>query len=143
MFYTFSPTLSQPAHSLLKATQKAKQKAHKFRSADRRYRSERRLTKPTLIMQANRATITFIFTGVDGEHIPLNATHVIIHDSVTAIPSRAFLGHPNIVEVILHEGVDRIERWAFYECPRLKRVIMPGVKIIEAFAFYMCKCVKL
>ena len=85
------------------------------------------------------AIVTFIFTGEDGEVIPQNATHIIMHESVTAIPVRAFERHPNIVEVYCHVGVKKVGRYAFYECPGLRRVVMPGVKAIDEWAFYGCE----
>ena len=89
-------------------------------------------------MEADGATITFIFTGVDGEVIPLDATRVIIHDSVTAIPTFSFSNRRNIIEAICHCGVEEIENFAFESCLCLKRVIMPGVKVIGQWAFFNC-----
>ncbi len=74
--------------------------------------------------------------GEEGEIIPRDATHVIVHESVTVIRARAFFNHPNIVEVICHDKVEKIERDAFCDCPSLRRVIMPGVKIFELEAFF-------
>ena len=65
-------------------------------------------------------------------------THVTVDKSVTVIPARAFAGHPNIVEVVLHDKVERIERAAFNLCPSLRRVIMPGVEVVERHSFYCC-----
>ena len=79
----------------------------------------------------------FIYTGADGEVIPDDATHVFV--DVKIIPTHAFVQHPAIVEVICHDKVEKIEEHAFYWCPRLKRVIMPGVKIAEQGAFKHCK----
>ncbi len=76
--------------------------------------------------------------GQEGEFIPLRATHIIVHESVTVIRAGAFEDHPNIVEVICHDKVDKIEREAFYYCFYLRRVIMPGVTIVEQWAFYHC-----
>ncbi len=78
----------------------------------------------------------FIYTGADGEIIPRDATHVFV--DVTTIPASAFYRHPNIVEVICHDRVEKIEAWAFICCPCLRRVIMPGVKIAERGAFADC-----
>eukprot|EP00984_Skeletonema_dohrnii_P029707 scaffold20552_cov161-Skeletonema_dohrnii-CCMP3373.AAC.10 len=78
------------------------------------------------------------YTGEDGE-VPWDATHVIVDKSITVIPARAFDEHPNIVEVILHDKVERIERAAFNLCPSLRRVIMPGVKVVERHSFYNCE----
>ena len=79
--------------------------------------------------------VHFIYTGGGQEAIPDGATHVSIDDSITVIPADLFSCHKNIVELICHEGVERIEGYAFYTCRRLKRVIIPGVKIIGKYVF--------
>ena len=45
-------------------------------------------------------TIWFTYTGVDGEVIDEEATHIIVQARV--IRREAFDRHPNIVEVICH-----------------------------------------
>ncbi len=80
----------------------------------------------------------YVYMGQEGEIIPLGATHVIVHESVTVIRAQAFFEHPNIVEVICHDKVEKIERDSFYGCIRLRRVIMPGVTIVELGAFDLC-----
>ena len=81
----------------------------------------------------------YVFTGKDGEWIPRHITHVLIAAALKFVPANAFYDHPNIEEVICHDGVEKIEEWAFYNCPRLRRVIMPGVKEVEKYAFNECK----
>jgi hypothetical protein len=83
--------------------------------------------------------IRFIFTGEDGEVVPADATHVTVHQSVKVIPSRAFYQHQNIEEFECHDGVEKVEGRAFFVCPSLRRVKMPGVKIVEREAFGCCK----
>ena len=83
--------------------------------------------------------IRFIFTGEDGEVVPEDATHVTVDKSVTVIPERAFYFHQNILEFECHDGVEKVEEMAFYDCPFLRRVKMPGVKIVESEAFWCCK----
>ena len=81
----------------------------------------------------------YTFTGREGEvMIPDHVTHVLI-EKVKFVRARAFMHHPNIEEVICHDGVEKIEQLAFYLCPSLRRVIMPGVKVIEERAFDRCK----
>ena len=80
----------------------------------------------------------YVYRGEEDEVIPRGATRISVREDVTVIIARAFWGHPNIVEVICHNKVEKIEREAFNECPRLRRVIMPGVKLVEAEAFYEC-----
>ena len=82
--------------------------------------------------------IRYIYMGEVGERIPREATHIIVGEDVTVVLYQAFEGHPNIVEIICHENVIRIEPMAFRKCPSLRRVIMPAVKIIEEYAFNDC-----
>ena len=60
-------------------------------------------------------------------------------EGVTFVRARAFWDHPNIIEVICHANVEKIEECAFYNCPSLRRVIMLGVKLVEAYAFWQCE----
>ena len=78
----------------------------------------------------------YTFTG---ERVPDYVTHVRIAEALKFVPARAFYWHPNIEEVICHDGVVKIEREAFYSCPSLRRVIMPGVKEVERKAFNRCR----
>ena len=88
--------------------------------------------------QGDNNFITHIYRGVEGEFIPRWATHITVAEGVTVIRADAFYEHPNIIEIICHEDVETIEHCAFYECPRLQRVIMPGVKLVCESAFYWC-----
>ena len=81
----------------------------------------------------------FIYRGGGREAIPYDSTHVRVHDSITAIPARAFQRHRNIVELICHPGVKRIENEAFVRCSSFKRVIMPGVEMVQNGAFSYCE----
>eukprot|EP00984_Skeletonema_dohrnii_P028543 scaffold18581_cov183-Skeletonema_dohrnii-CCMP3373.AAC.1 len=80
----------------------------------------------------------FNYTGVADE-LPHDATHVTIDESVRVIPEEAFYDNPNIVEVICDLNVKKVERGAFQYCPSLRRVIMPGVEVVEYQAFLGCK----
>eukprot|EP00984_Skeletonema_dohrnii_P030880 scaffold22743_cov159-Skeletonema_dohrnii-CCMP3373.AAC.2 len=92
--------------------------------------------------------IRFNYTGED-RRVPHDATHITVDQFVTVIPEEAFYDNRNIVEVVFDVNVKRVERGAFAECPSLRRVIMPGVEIVEGHAFYGCEaltdveCVKL
>ena len=79
--------------------------------------------------------VWFTYTGADGEVIDDEATHIFVDKDCTVVRAQPFRNHPNIVEVICDEDVEKIERWAFWCCPSLRRVIMPGVKIVEDGAF--------
>ena len=80
----------------------------------------------------------YVFTGRDGERIPDHITHVLIDKALKFVRARPFRRHQKIQEVICHEGVFKVEQEAFYDCPRLRRIIMPGVKNIEPRAFSAC-----
>ena len=81
----------------------------------------------------------YVFTGRDGEEVPDHVTHVLIAKARKFVPARALWCHPNIQEVICHDGVLKVEEEAFKCCPSLRRVIMPGVKEVEQYAFSYCK----
>ena len=81
----------------------------------------------------------YVYTGRAGETIPQHVTHILIIDeALNFIRSYAFNRHPNIEVLICHDGVEKIEEFAFSVCPSLRRVIMPGVKEIEERAFRNC-----
>ncbi|KAK1737797.1 hypothetical protein QTG54_011569 [Skeletonema marinoi] len=79
------------------------------------------------------------YNGEDRRAIPLDVTHVTVDASVTVIPAWAFHDHLNIVEVICDLNVKGVGRGAFNSCTSLRRVIMPGVEVIERGAFVFCK----
>ncbi len=80
----------------------------------------------------------YIYRGEEGEEIPREATHITVAAGVTFVRARAFQEHPNIVEIICHDKVEKIEHCAFLGCPLLRRVIMLGVKIVQWDAFFQC-----
>ena len=86
----------------------------------------------------NNNIVRYTYTGAIGEVIPREATHINMDKGVRIVLEEAFRDFINVVELICHEGVEKIEEWAFWGCPRLRRVIMPGVKIVEAEAFANC-----
>ena len=90
-------------------------------------------------MAAEGGNIVFIYTGAEGERIPDGVTHVTIGKDVTFVRARAFYQHPNIIELICHDKVEKVEEWAFGLCPSLRRIIMPGVEIAEMGAFSECE----
>ncbi|KAK1733236.1 hypothetical protein QTG54_016093 [Skeletonema marinoi] len=78
----------------------------------------------------------YIYTG---GVVPRHVTRVRIDKSITVIPARAFQGHPNITELDCHDKVEKVEESAFYLCRSLRRVIMPGVKVVDQWAFWKCE----
>lgn len=79
----------------------------------------------------------FLYT--DGAIVPQDVTHVCVHPSVAAIPDRAFVGHRQLKEVVLPEGLEEIGRRAFNSCRSLKRINFPStLTAIGPFAFGHC-----
>eukprot|EP00984_Skeletonema_dohrnii_P006907 scaffold2462_cov120-Skeletonema_dohrnii-CCMP3373.AAC.12 len=82
----------------------------------------------------------YTYTGMDDEIIPHDVTRVRIHESLIAIPRHAFEdNNRNITEVICDVGVETIEGEALYECESLRRLIMPGVRVVKDQAFEECE----
>jgi len=80
----------------------------------------------------------YIYTGGDGEVIPDGVTRVRIHESLTVIPRRAFEWNRSIEELECHDRVKTVEQGSFWNCPSLRRVIIPGVEAVENEAFQEC-----
>eukprot|EP00985_Skeletonema_marinoi_P010998 scaffold5180_cov74-Skeletonema_marinoi.AAC.3 len=80
----------------------------------------------------------YIYNGGDGEVIPPGVTRVRIHESVTVIPANAFYENRTIEELECHDRVKTVGGWAFYDCTSLRVVIMPGVEVVERYAFCGC-----
>ena len=84
--------------------------------------------------------VRYLYRGEEDEEIPEDVvTHVYVDELTTVVRRWAFKCHPNIIEVICHDKVERIEEEAFCGCRLLRRVIMPGVTIIEQSAFCQCE----
>jgi len=81
----------------------------------------------------------FNYTGA--EVIPCHATHITVDQSVTVIPENAFRPYTfnSIIEVICGDKVEKVGGGAFVGCTSLRRVIMPGVEIVEEAAFNNCR----
>ena len=90
------------------------------------------------VMDDNNNFMRYVYRGEDDEVIPREATHITVGEDVTVILAYAFKEHPNIIEIIFHADVEKIERYAFAKCPNLRRVIMPGIKIAGYGAFAIC-----
>eukprot|EP00984_Skeletonema_dohrnii_P012628 scaffold5150_cov150-Skeletonema_dohrnii-CCMP3373.AAC.2 len=82
--------------------------------------------------------IRFNYTGED-RRVPDDATHITVDQSVRVIPENAFRGNDNIVEVICDVNVKGVGGCAFDLCLPLRRVIMPGVEVVEEEAFLCCR----
>ena len=84
----------------------------------------------------------YTYTGASDEVVPEEATHIIVAEDCTVILAWKFCEHPNVVEVICHENVVKIEKEAFCNAVTLRRIVMRGVKIIEEYAFFSCKALR-
>ena len=72
------------------------------------------------------------------EHIPKDVTKVICSNSLKRIVKSAFENHKKLEEIKLNEGLEIIDKFAFYKS-NLKTVIMPStLKTIGEYAFEQC-----
>jgi hypothetical protein len=79
----------------------------------------------------------FLYTGQRGG--TNDVTHVRVHPSVRAIEVLAFCGCERLTTVILNDGLEEIEEWAFAECTSLVHIaIPPAVRAIKYEAFASC-----
>ena len=83
--------------------------------------------------------VVFVYLGGD-QFVPDGVTHAIIDPSVSIVSRWAFCQRRQLVSaVFLHDGVERIEFEAFYECESLRGLIkLLGVREIGDNAFRYC-----
>ena len=79
----------------------------------------------------------FIYMG-GNQRVPRDVTHVRVHKSVKIIRQSAFLNCGNLVSVEMHDDVEIIEKYAFGNCFSLRKIKLPGVRVIEDEAFSCC-----
>jgi hypothetical protein len=78
----------------------------------------------------------FVYMGGEiPQHLRETITHARVHKSVKIITREAFSGCRNLVSIEMHDGVEIIEHHAFWGCTSLRRIKLPGVRIIEGAAF--------
>jgi hypothetical protein len=80
---------------------------------------------------------SFVYFGGE-QDVPRNVTHVRIDRSVKIIPRGAFFRREQLVSVETHDGIEKIEKYAFHMCTSLRGMKLPGVKVIEVEAFQFC-----
>ena len=85
----------------------------------------------------------FVYVGGDQE-IPRDVKRVHIAENVDTVPREVFLRCEQLVEVVGHNKLKKIERLAFDECISLRWVSkINGVKEIEDLAFTSCHALSL
>ncbi len=95
------------------------------------YRRDFRRDPPTLTVEDG------VLVGV----APQNAPYIEVPAGVTALGKRLFFGREELVEVVLPEGLLRIEDEAFANCYHLALVDLPAsLESIGAYAFFNCNC---
>ena len=65
-------------------------------------------------------------------------TRVTIPGQITEIKEGAFNDMPDLTEAVIEEGVPMIGSCAFYGCPKLERVTLPGSLVDCMFPFLEC-----
>jgi hypothetical protein len=80
-----------------------------------------------------------IFVYVGGEQeVPFDVTHVRIDRSVKIIPRETFQRRRNLLSVETQDDLEKIEEYAFNDCTSLRGIKLPGVRIVEQWAFSYC-----
>ncbi len=91
-----------------------------------------------MAVEGDNNFVRYIYRGEVEEVIPRHVTHITVREDVRVVRRYVFSEHFYIVEVVCHDKVEKIEEYAFWGCDCLRRVIMPGVKIVEEGAFSWC-----
>ena len=86
--------------------------------------------------------VKYTYRGLVGEIIPRDAKVIIASLSCEFVQPRAFQQHPEIEQVIMTKNVKRIGRSAFANCPKLLKVCLCRVTIIDECAFFACEAVR-
>lgn len=60
--------------------------------------------------------VRYIYRGEADEEVPEDTTHITVHEDVKVVLRYAFCYHQNIIEIICHDKVERIEQEAFVHC---------------------------
>ena len=90
--------------------------------------------------------VWFTYTGTEDipDDVRERITHLVL--DIEAVPADSFRDYngdggelPNLLEVICRDVVKKIGKWAFADCQKLRRVIMPGVEVVEECAFSYCE----
>jgi hypothetical protein len=95
------------------------------------------LTHYLMMAEAQEADEIFVHMGGD-QVVPLNVMRVRIDKSVKIIPEGAFQYCSRLSYVEFHDGIERIERYAFHDCGGycfMRSIRLLGVKVIEREAF--------
>ena len=80
----------------------------------------------------------FVYTGGEQE-VPRDVKRVRIAENIDTIPASTFRNRRQLIEVVGHDKLKKIERSALSGCYRLSRVMnMQGLIEIEGYAFYKC-----
>ena len=91
------------------------------------------------LQQPNEGQVYFVYYGQEGDLIPGDVTHVIIHSSVRAIKNYAFKDHRLLIVVILNTELEEIGEESFAGCSSLLEIILPKtVKKIAKRAYFKC-----
>lgn len=80
----------------------------------------------------------FVYTG-KGQSVPNDVVSVQFHPSVTVVDAYAFSECRNLREVVLNEGLKKIEDRAFMRCTSLETITLPSTLTeIGISVFYNC-----
>ncbi len=67
------------------------------------------------------------------------AYEIVIHDGIERIEEYAFSNTSNLKEITIPDSVNYIGKWAFFGCSNLENITLPeGLTVIEEALFYHC-----
>ena len=82
----------------------------------------------------------YIYQGLDNDKIPLDATHVIVDDSITVIKGKTFSKCKHLVTVIMGDNIKIIEDYALCGCRALRFLrLSKTLELIGYQAFRDCE----
>ena len=91
-----------------------------------------------MVVMASAATI-FLYTQEEIKKFHVMSKRVRIAENVDTIPAWTFSQCEQLIEVVGHNKIKKIEERAFSNCTSLRRVTkMRGVIEIEVGAFFSC-----
>ena len=94
-------------------------------------------------MSGNTSNEVFEYTGKNGQSVPKNVVSVRFHPSVVKTEDRVFQFHFKLKEVVLNEGLQKIDKKSFDNCTSLERITLPStVTDIGEDAFYYCNSLR-
>ena len=69
---------------------------------------------------------SFVYTSQN--YVPHGVIRVRVHPSIKVIRARTFFQQARLIGVELHDGIEVIEKEAFYDCRSLREILFPPLR---------------